>query len=51
MKPDRPKVTTTRRGALQAALAAAAALLTRRRRAEGAPSQKPRKRIRWIGHG
>jgi hypothetical protein len=48
MKPDRP--TPTRRSPLQAALAAAAALLSRRRRAAAAPP-KPRKRIRWIGHG
>jgi len=48
MKPDRP--TPTRRSALQAALAAALTLLSRRPRATPTP-KKPRKPIRWIGHG
>lgn len=48
MKPDRP--TPTRRSALQAALAAALALLPGRSRA-APPPKKPRKPIRWIGHG
>jgi hypothetical protein len=47
MKPDRP----TRRAALQAALAAAVALLPRRRAAAAPRPKKPRKPIRWIGHG
>jgi hypothetical protein len=44
---------TTRRGLFKAALAAAAAVLIRRPVAAAPvqPPDRPRKPIRWIGHG